>query len=88
MPEESLAAHQSHLLTIAIPTYNRATCLRELLSVLTDQLRHESRVELLISDNASPDQTPAVVKDFVTRGLQVRYIRNTQNIGPDANFLQ
>jgi glycosyltransferase involved in cell wall biosynthesis len=76
------------LLTIAVPTYNRAGCLRELLSGLADQLQNESRVELIISDNASPDETPTVVQEFVARGLSVRYIRNTQNIGPDANFLQ
>ena len=76
------------LLTIAIPTYNRAACLKDLLSALADQLKDEPRVELIISDNASPDETPSVVQDFVARGLQVRYIRNAQNIGPDANFLQ
>lgn len=75
-------------MTIAIPTYNRAGCLRELLSGLAEQLQNESSVELIISDNASPDETPAVVQAFVARGLHVRYIRNTQNIGPDANFLQ
>jgi glycosyltransferase involved in cell wall biosynthesis len=76
------------LLTIAIPTYNRAGCLKELLSVLAEQLKDEPRVELIISDNASPDETPSVVQDFVDRGLRVRYIRNAQNIGADANFLQ
>src|SRR5215472_2424301 len=76
------------LLTIAIPTYNRAWCLRELLPLLIDQVKNEPRIELIISDNASPDDTPSVVQDFVARGLPVRYIRNTQNIGPDANFLQ
>lgn len=76
------------LLTIAIPTYNRAWCLRELLPVLAEELRDEPRVELIISDNASPDETPSVVQDFVARGLRVRYIRNDQNVGPDANFLQ
>jgi abequosyltransferase len=76
------------LLTIAIPTYNRAGCLKELLSVLADQLKGEPRVELIISDNASPDETPLVVQEFVARGLRVRYIRNAENIGSDANFLQ
>ena len=76
------------LLTIAIPTYSRAACLKELLSVLADQLKDEPRVELIISDNASPDETPSVVQDFVARGLRVRYLRNEQNIGADANFLQ
>lgn len=76
------------LLTIAIPTYNRAACLKDLLSVLADQMKDESRVELIVSDNASPDETPSVIQDFVARGLRVRYMRNPQNIGPDANFLQ
>jgi glycosyltransferase involved in cell wall biosynthesis len=76
------------LLTIAIPTFNRSGCLKELLSVLADQLKDEPRVELIISDNASPDDTPSLVQDFVARGLRVRYIRNAENIGPDANFLQ
>jgi abequosyltransferase len=76
------------LLTLAIPTYNRAGCLKELLSILLDELTDEPRVELIISDNASPDETPSVVQDFVSRGLRVRYIRNAQNTGADANFLQ
>lgn len=76
------------LLTIAIPTYNRASYLRELLSVLFDQLVAEQRVELMISDNASSDETPDVVREYQERGLQIRSIRNESNIGPDANFLQ
>lgn len=76
------------LLTIAIPTYNRARYLRELLSVLFDQLIAEGRVELIISDNASPDETPAIVEEYQKRGLQIRSVRNEINIGPDANFLQ
>ena len=76
------------LLTIAIPTYNRAPYLKELLLVLFDQLLDEPRVELMISDNATSDETPAVVDEFVKQGLQLRYIRNQTNIGPDANFLQ
>lgn len=76
------------LLTLAVPTCNRAACLQELLSLLVDQLTAEPRVEFIISDNASADETPAVVQGFVDRGLSLRYIRNPQNIGADANFLQ
>jgi len=76
------------LLTIAIPTYNRARYLNELLSVLFDQLITEPRVELLISDNASPDETPSLVEEYQERGLNIRLIRNEVNIGADANFLQ
>jgi len=76
------------LLTIAIPTYNRVRYLRELLSVLFNQLLSEPRVELIVSDNASPDDTPQVVEEYQRRGLQIRSIRHETNIGADANFLQ
>ena len=76
------------LLTIAIPTYNRANFLRELLACLQPQLAGQPAVELLISDNASPDETSAVVHEFINSGLELRYIRNEINIGPDPNFLQ
>lgn len=76
------------LLTIAIPTYNRSNHLAQLLASLTPQLETESRVELLISDNASQDDTPAVVESFQKKGLRCRYLRNASNIGADANFLQ
>jgi abequosyltransferase len=89
MPEQSSSSGITRpLLTLAVPTYNRANCLRELLSGLAEQLKNEPRVELIISDNASPDETPAVVADFIACGLKVRYIRNSENIGADANFLQ
>ncbi len=76
------------VLTIAIPTYNRCEYLQKLLSVLHEQIACEPRVELVISDNASTDETETIISDFVGRGLKLRYIRNTTNIGPDANILQ
>jgi abequosyltransferase len=76
------------LLTIAIPTYNRSEYLAQLLTALAPQLAREPRVELLISDNASPDNTPDLINSFRAKGLSCRYIRNETNIGSDANFLQ
>jgi len=76
------------LLTIAIPTYNRSTCLAQLLEALLPQLIDESRVELMISDNSSEDDTPAIIKSFQGKGLKLTYRRNDTNIGSDANFLQ
>lgn len=83
-----MAGNQKPLLTIAVPTFRRSDCLRELLDVLAPQLSADPRVELIISDNASPDGTSSVVEDFRRRGLQCRYIRNEVNIGADQNFLQ
>ncbi|MHB1022595.1 MAG: glycosyltransferase family 2 protein [Acidobacteriaceae bacterium] len=76
------------LLTIAIPTYNRSKYLAELLKTLAPQLAGEQRVELIISDNASTDDTVSLVKRFQDEGLSARYIRNDTNLGPDGNFLQ
>jgi len=76
------------ILTIAVPTYNRSTKLAFLLTNLAPQLTNKPRVELIISDNCSPDDTPFVVKSFVDAGLRCRYIRNREDIGPDGNFLQ
>lgn len=76
------------LLSIAIPTYNRAPFLAELLEVLMPQLRHEPRAELLVSDNASTDGTAELIGQFEERGLPLRHLRNPENIGSDANFLQ
>jgi abequosyltransferase len=76
------------LLTIAIPTCNRAKFLRQLLNSLAEQVRNEGRAQLLISDNASTDETASLVEETQRNGIEVKYIRNAQNIGPDANFLQ
>ena len=74
------------LLTIAIPTYNRSIFLAELLANLEPQLAVEKRVELIVSNNASTDQTAEVVASFQARGMAIRYLCNTQNVGPEQNF--
>ncbi|BET12284.1 glycosyltransferase family 2 protein [Pandoraea sputorum] len=75
-------------LSICIPTYNRAGFLDTLLKSLVEQIAASGRaddVEVLVSDNASPDDTQTVVAKF--EGA-IRYWRNPENIGPDANFLK
>jgi glycosyltransferase involved in cell wall biosynthesis len=78
------------LLTIAIPTYNRSVYLAETLKQLQSELKYCAKyvVEILVSDNASPDGTQGVVQDSVDAGLMVRYKRNLGNIGSDANIAQ
>ena len=76
------------LLTIAIPTYNRSPFLDELLSSLCDQFNCDPRIELLVSDNASVDDTSQIIETYTNRGVKINYLRNVSNIGPDANFLQ
>ncbi len=76
------------LLSLTIPTYNRSRFLAELLECVLPQVIGENRVEVIVSDNASPDDTEAVVRGFVAHGLELRYLRNEVNVGADANFLQ
>ena len=78
------------LISLAIPTFNRAAFLTELLRSLLPQFAGLSSgtVELLISDNCSTDATESVIRQFVARGLPCRYLRNSANLGADANFLK
>jgi glycosyltransferase involved in cell wall biosynthesis len=80
--------NEGPLLTIAIPTHNRARYLDQLLAILLKQTSGESQVELLGSDNASPDETQALVKSQQYREAAIRYIRNETNVGADRNILQ
>jgi len=86
--DKCFSANRGPILTIAVPTYNRSAKLALLLRNLAPQVVDDPRVELIVSDNCSPDDTPAVVGSFVDAGLRCRYIRNQENIGPDGNFLQ
>lgn len=78
----------SPLLTIAIPTYNRERSLDQLLTELVTQIGGDPRVELLVSDNASPEGTSDVVQRHRERGVAIRSIRNETNLGADRNILQ
>lgn len=71
------------LVTIAIPTYNRADgYLREALaSALAQDYQH---LEIVVVDNASQDATPAYVASIADQRL--RYIRNPKNLGVNGNF--
>lgn len=77
------------LLTIAIPTWNRAPFLALTLGQLAQEGCNDwGSVEVLVSDNASTDGTAQVVADGVAAGMPVRYIKNADNIGSDANIAQ
>lgn len=78
------------LLTIAIPTWNRAGYLEQNLAQLHSEMHAvpPGQVEVLISDNHSTDNTPQVVENAQRTGLAIRYVRNAENIGWGRNFAQ
>lgn len=79
---------ENKILTIAIPTYNRAPFLEESLERITKQIKgFENEVELLISDNCSSDNTSDIVKKFMCDGVSLKYNRNFTNLGMDGNFV-
>ena len=69
-------------LSIAIPTFNRSVLLQENLSVLLPQLTPDT--ELLVIDNCSTDSTEEYLRNFKSC---LRYIKNSSNIGADANMM-
>lgn len=74
-------------LSICIPTFNRSECLKECLSaVLASVAGYEYEIEVVISDNASIDDTGSVVRAFQEKHPWIRYHRNEQNIGAERNF--
>ena len=80
---------QPPLVSICIPTFNRSRYLTSLLESLSVQMTGFAYAyELVIADNASPDDTGEVVKRFAER-LPIRYLRHEENIGcfPNVQFV-
>jgi glycosyltransferase involved in cell wall biosynthesis len=72
------------LVSIGLPTYNRAATLgRAINSALNQDYQN---IELLISDNASTDETEAICLDAARRNKRVKYLRQQTNQGATANF--
>ena len=69
------------LLSICIPTYNRAEYLDKSLASIVSQEKFISEdVELVISDNASTDNTEEVVKKYQEQHKNIFYSRNKENL--------
>lgn len=77
------------VLSICIPTYNRADLLRQTLDSIVDQpvFRDSDEVQVVISDNGSPDDTPGVAAAYVQAYPgKVVYHRHEPGIPADENF--
>ncbi|MCI9008304.1 MAG: glycosyltransferase family 2 protein [Lachnospiraceae bacterium] len=73
-------------LTIAIPTYNRAEKLIQCLQRVITYSQNKS-IEIIISDNASSDNTQEYMKYVKMTYSNIKYFRNDKNLGFDGNFL-
>ena len=78
------------LLTIAIPTFNRATLLDKQLAWLHQEIKGcESECEILISDNCSTDNTQDIIKKWqpIFTLSTFKPHRNIENIGLMGNVI-
>ncbi len=75
------------LLSICIPTYNRKCSLEKTLNSIAGDAS-ELNINIIISDNDSQDGTEEVVSEFVAKFENIRYSRNSSNIGIDRNMLK
>lgn len=74
-------------LSIAIPTYNGSPYIRGALDSIISQLEDvDEEVEIVISDNASTDQTPEIIREYQNKYSFIKYFRNEENLGADRNF--
>ncbi len=77
------------LLTIAIPTFNRAELLDRQLAWLAGAIQgFESECEILVSDNSSNDNTPQVIEKWQPVFGNTKFIskRNQENVGAVKNI--
>lgn len=71
------------LVTIMIPTYNQAEFIAEAIASALAQTYPV--LEVLVGDDASTDETPAIVARFL-HDPRVRYVRQPRNLGRTANY--
>ena len=76
------------LLSICIPTCNRGSILETvILNYITNE-EFDDSVELVISDNASTDNTEEIVKEIIKKypSKKISYYKNEENIGAKNFF--
>lgn len=72
--------------TIGVPVYNGEPFIGEALEAIAAQTFDD--YEVVISDNASEDNTEGICRAYAARDPRVRYVRNELNIGLARNFQQ
>jgi glycosyltransferase involved in cell wall biosynthesis len=72
------------LVSVCVPTFNRASYIREALESVLSQTY--SNLEVVVCDNASQDGTAEIVAALSDR--RIRYLRNDRNLGLAANWIK
>lgn len=74
------------LVSIGLPVYNAGAGIADVVRSVLDQ-KHD-RIELVISDNASTDETEEVCRELARSDGRIAYHRQPENVGLLNNFIQ
>src|SRR4029077_11331014 len=85
-PERRIAAVAPAMsaVTVGLPVYNGAESLDRALGSLCAQTFAD--LSILVSDNASTDETPRIIASWAARDARVRVHRHPRNVGAKDNF--
>ena len=72
------------IVSVGMPVYNGAAYLRRALDSLLAQTYEN--FELIISDNASQDETESICRAYAARDPRIRYLRQDHNRGAAFNY--
>lgn len=75
---------QNVLISIGLPTYKCESRIQKVLEALLGQDYHS--IELIISDDASPDNGYKIIEETVKKDKRIKFFRQAKNIGYLRNF--
>lgn len=82
------AVMNKKVLSLCFPTYNRGWCMKEQIERLRSCPKAIlDKMEIIVSDNCSTDDTQEIVQTAIKNGFDCKYIRNETNLGMDGNFV-
>ena len=70
--------------SVGMPVYNGEEFIQEAIDSILEQTYEN--LELIISDNASTDNSEEICREYAARDKRVRYTRNDKNIGASDNY--
>jgi glycosyltransferase involved in cell wall biosynthesis len=74
------------LVSIGMPVYNgEQYIIRALDSLLAQDYE---KIEIIISDNASTDQTPKILEEYASKYSHIRIYSQPENVGAQPNFMK
>lgn len=74
----------NYLLSICIPTYNYGEFIGQTLSCLQEQINE--KVEIIVGDSNSTDNTESVVRKFISKNNNIKYFNFNRKSGIDIDL--